>query len=151
MAVAKLLVTQGGADTFTAGEIDTNLTIDGKVGWNIKAIEAYWADGAAVAAGDWSLSAAVSTVSTQTSFVDDDEIARVSWGVQNTAGVAVTVPYSPLMGYGLMEDRVTVQPIIYCQVQSSGTSQANDVVFRVYYEIVKLTDIEVMRMLVGGA
>lgn len=151
MAVAKLLVTQSGSDTFTSSAIDTNLTVDGKTGWNIKAIEAYWADGAAIASGDWSLSAVVSTISTVTSFVDDDEIARVSWGQQNTAGVAVTVGFMPLQGYGLLEDRVTVQPQIYCQVQSSGTSNANDVVFRVYYEIVKLSDIEVMRMLVGGA
>jgi len=151
MAVLKKLVTQGGADTFTAVAIDTNLTVDGKAGWSISAIEAYWVDGAAVAAGDWSIHAKLATIATSTSFVDDDEIARVDWGLQNTGGVAVSVPYEPFRGISLPEPRVTVQPIIYVQVESSGTAQANDVIFRVYYDIVKLTDLEVLRLLAGGA
>lgn len=151
MPVIKKLVTQSGNDTFTTVAIDTNLTVDGKQGWQINAIEAYWVDGAAVAAGDWSLHAVLATISTATTFVDDDEIARIDWGMQNTGGVAVSVPYDPFRGLSLAEPRITVQPTIYVGVQSSGTSQANDVIFRVYYELVKLTDLEVLRMLQGGA
>jgi hypothetical protein len=51
----------------------------------------------------------------------------------------------------LAEGRVTVQPFIYLGIESSGTANANDVVFRVYYEIVKLSDLEVLRLLAGGA
>lgn len=151
MPVVKKLVTQTGNDTFTTGSIATGLTVDGKAGWSIIAIEAYWVDGAAVAAGDWTLNAKLATVSTSTSFVDDDEIARVDWGLQNTGGVAVSVPYEPFKGISLAEPRITVQPTIYVGVESTSTGQANDVVFRVYYEIVKLTDLEVLRLLAGGA
>lgn len=151
MPVIKKLVTQSGNDTFTAASITTGLTVDGRAGWSLTAIEAYWVDGAAVAAGDWSLHAKLATISTSTSFVDDDEIARVDWGMQNTGGVAVSVPYEPFRGISLAEPRVTVQPTIYVGVESSNTGQANDVVFRVYYEIVKLTDLEVLRLLAGGA
>jgi hypothetical protein len=151
MSVAKKLVTQTGSDTFTSAAIATGLTVDGKSGWSIHAIEAFWSDGAAIAAGDWTLDAKLATVSTSTAFSDDDEIGRLSWGQQNTAGVAVTVPFEPLKGYGLLEPRVTVQPSIYVSVASTGTSNANDVVFRVYYEIIKLSDLEVMRLLAGGA
>lgn len=147
----KILVTQSGADTFTAGSISTGLTADGKAGWSIKSIEAFWSDGAAVAAADWSLSAALTTISTATAFGDDDEIARVSWGLQNTGGVAVAVPYEPQKRYDLLEPRVTVQPTLYAGITSSGTSNANDVILVVYYDIVKLTDIEVLRLLAGGA
>lgn len=150
-SVAKVLVTQSANDTFKAVELETGITVDGKAGWQITAVEAFWADGAAVAAGDWSVNAVLATVDTQTSFVDSDEIARLSWGMQNTGGVAVAVPYEPYRGHGLLEPRITVQPSLYCAVQSSGTNQANDIVFRVYYEIVKLTDLEVLRMLQGGA
>ncbi len=151
MPSIKKLVTQSGSDTFTSSAIDTNLTVDGKTGWSIKAVEAYWADGAAVAAGDWYLNAKLATISTSTTFTDDDEIARLDWGMQNTGGVAVSVPYEPFRGISLAEDRVTVQPTIYVGVESSGTGQANDVLFRVYYDIVKLTDLEVLRLLAGGA
>lgn len=146
----KVLVTQTGADTSTAATIQTGLTVDGKTGWSVFAIEAYWADGSAVAAGDWSLSAYVNTTGTTSTPVQDDEIGRVSWGLQNTAGVAVAVPYDPQRSVVLIEPRVTVQPQIYAVVQSAATGQANDVVLIVYYEIVKLTDLEVLRLFAGG-
>lgn len=145
------LVTQTGADTTTSAAIQTGLTSDGKAGWNIFAIEAFWVDGAAVAAGDYTASAIISTINTATTYGSDDEIARLSWGCQNTAGVAVAVPFEPVKGKLLNEPRLTVQPTIYAQVQSSATAQANDMIVVIYYEIVKLTDVEVLRLLAGGA
>jgi hypothetical protein len=152
MPSIKQLVTQSGNDTATAVAIETGLTADGKSGWQINGIEAYWSDGNTVAAADWKLDAILNTLGAGlTTVASDDEIARVSWGLQNTAGVAVAVPYEPSKQYFLVEPRVTVQPFIYASVESTSTSQANDVIFVVYYEIVKLTDIEVLRLLAGGA
>jgi hypothetical protein len=151
MSVIKKLVTQTANDVFTSVAVNTGLTVDGKAGWQIQAVECYWADGAAVASGDWFLNAKVATIPTSTSFQDDDEIARIDWGLQNTGGVAVAVPYEPFKGLALAEGRVTVQPFIYLGIESSGTANSNDVVFRVYYEIVKLSDLEVLRLLAGGA
>ena len=146
------LVTQGGADTYTEVPILTGLTADGKAGWQIDRIEAFWVDGSTPAAADWQMSAIVKTIeTTQTDFGDDDEIARVSWGLQNTAGVAVAVPYEPQKFVDLFEPRVTVQPVIYVAVDSANTAIANDVIIVVYYQVVKLTDIEVLRLLAGGA
>lgn len=145
------LVTQGGADTFTSVAISTGLTADGKSGWQINNVEAFWVDGSTPAAADWQLNAIVATITTATSFGDDDEVGRVSWGLQNTAGVAVAVPYDPAKSISLVEPRVTVQPIIYCNVSSSSTAVANDVIFVVYYDIIKLTDLEVLRLLAGGS
>jgi len=151
MTMIKKLVTQTGNDTFTSLAIDTNLTVDGKAGWLISAIEASWVDGAAVAAGDWTLNAIVATVATATTFADDAEIARLSWGLQNTGGVAVSVPYEPQKAYGLLVPRLTVAPFIYLNVQSTATGQANDVVFKVYYEIEKVSELELLRLrAVGG-
>jgi len=149
-SVIKKLVTQTGNDTFTAGSIDTNLTVDGGKGWEITAMEAYWSDGAAVAAGDWSLSAVCNITGASTTYADDAEICRVSWGLQNTGGVAVSVPYEPLRAIGLLVPRVTVAPIISVCVQSSGTAQANDVIFRLYYNIVSLKDAEVYKLRFAG-
>ncbi len=145
------LVTQGGADTATRVQVLTGLTADGKSGWQINRIEAFWKDGLTVAAADHVVNAVVSTVDADTEFGDDDEIARISWGLQNTAGVAVAVAFDPQKATDLFEPRITVQPSIYLGVQSTTSGIANDVIIAVYYEIVKLSDIEILRLLAGGA
>jgi len=151
MALIKQLVTQSGSDTATEVEILTGLTSDGKSGWAIKSIRAVWKDIAAVAAGDYSLLAAVNTESGAYTEVDDENLLAVRWAAQNTGGVAVFASVEQVMESYSIEERVTVQPALYFRVESSGTSQANDVIFLVQYEPVKLSDTEVLRLLVGGA
>lgn len=151
MSKISQLVTQGGADTFAAVAIATGLTADGKAGWQISSIRAFWVDGAAVATADWSLSAKVATEATTTTFGSADEIDRVSWGVQNTGGTATALRYDPVHEHYLAESRVTVQPLIYAQVESANTAQANDVIIEITYSVVKLSDLEVLRLLAGGA
>lgn len=151
MPSIRQLVTQGGADTFTSVAVPTALTVDGKAGWQINGIRAYWVDGAAVAAADHSLDAVIQTIATVVTAADDEWVENVSWGLQNTAGVAVAVTYEPSKEHFLAEPRVTVQPNIYAAVKSAGTAQANDVIIEIFYEIVKLSDLEVLRLLAGGA
>lgn len=151
MSKINQLVTQSGADTSTWVAIPTGLVVDGKAGWSITNMEAYWVDGMSVAAVDYTVNGVLSTVNTATAFGDDDEIARVSWGLQNTAGVAVAVPFEPIKKNQLFEPRITVQPTIYVGIISQTSAQANDIIFVVNYDIVKLTDLEVLRMLAGGA
>lgn len=151
MPSIRKLVTQSGNDTFTAVAIPTSIVVDGKVGWSINGIRAYWVDGAAVAAADYSMDALLLTDGVTHTFVDDEWIDSVNWGLQNTAGVAVAVNYEPMKEHFLGEPRVTVQPNIYAAVKSAGTAQANDVIIELFYEIVKLTDLEVLRLLAGGA
>lgn len=151
MPSIRTLVTQGGADTFTSVAIDTNLTSDGKTGWNILGIRALWVDLAAIAAADHTLYASVQTESTVLTFADEELIDEVGWGLQNTGGVAVAVAVEPIKEHFLFEPRVTVQPTIYVAVASTSTSGTNDVIIEVFYEVVKLTDLEVLRLLAGGA
>lgn len=144
-------VVQGGADTFAYGTIDTGITVDSKAGIEIYAIEAFWDNGEAVAAADWEINVVLATTSGATIFNSADEITRVSWGLQNTAGVAVAVPYEPVKSNLMFEPRVTVQPLIYVHNSSTLTGQANTIRYKVYYNTVKLSDLELMRLLVGGA
>ena len=147
----KGVVTQGGNDTFTAGTIDTGLTADGKVGWEITGFKAFWSNGYTAAAADAIANAVLATIATVTTFDSDDEIARVSWGVQNTAGVAVAMTFDPIKVADFAETRVTVQPNIYVHAASTTTGITGVIYYEVDYEVVKLTDLEVMRLLVGGA
>jgi len=151
MAKINQLVTQSGSDTSTWVAIATGLTVDGKAGWQINGMSAYWVDGQSVAAADMIVNGVVSTVNTGTSYGDDDEVARVSWGLQNTAGTAVAVPFEPIKSVQLVEPRVTVQPTIYVGIISQTSGQANDMIFVVNYDIVRLSDNEVLRLLAGGA
>lgn len=145
------LVTQSGADTYTSVGVSTGLTLDGKAGWQITAMRAQWVDGASVAAADYTIAAKVGTISATTTFGSADEVDRVMWGLQNTAGVAVAFQFEPIREHVLFEPRLTVQPYIYVAVESAGTANANDIIIEVFYDVVKLSDIEVMRLLVGGA
>lgn len=144
-------VTQGGADTSASVSIDTGLTVDGKIGIEIYGIEVLWVNGESAAAGDIEVTGGLTTTTSAPSFISADEICRVEWGLQNTGGVAVAVPFEPLKQLILIEPRVTVQPLLYFWAVSANTGQANNLQARVYYNTVKLTDLEVMRLLVGGS
>jgi hypothetical protein len=111
--------TQGGADTFVATAIDTNLTADGKSGWEIIGVSAYYTNGEVGAAADADVNLIVSTQATITTFDQDEEIYRLNWAVANTAGVAVAYPLNLIKRELLIEPRLTVQPLLYVQVAST--------------------------------
>jgi len=151
MAIIRGVLTQTGADTFTQAVIDTNLTVDGKSGWQILGFKATWLLGYTVAATDNILSAILSTrVTTVTLPSETEEIARVSWAVANTAGVAVAYPFEPIKSADVLETRITVQPNLYVSASSTTTGLTNVLYYEFTYEPVKLSDLEVMRLLQGG-
>lgn len=142
---------QSVADTTTSASIDTGLTVDSKTGLSIFALEVYWSNGESAVAADWELNVQLNT-DTGTQLPNAaDNICSIMWGVQNSAGVAVAVPYEPQKQVILLEPRLTVQPTLYIVITSALTGQTNTVYYRAFYETVKLTDLEVMRLLVGGA
>lgn len=144
------VVTQGGADTFAAGTIETNLTADGKSGWEIIAFSAYYTNGETAAAADSDVNCILAVQPTITTFDQDEEVYRLNWSVANTAGVAVAYPLSLIKRELLIQPRITVQPNIYVQVASTLSGIANVMAYEVHYNIVKLTDLEVLRLLQGG-
>jgi len=150
MPSIKTLVTQTGNDTFTSAALALP-DLDGKTGYKLNGLKAYWVDGAAVASADHSLDAVIQVASTVLTAVDDEWVVSVSWGLQNTGGVAVAVPYEPVKVELLFEARLTVQPTIYAAIKSAGTAQANDVIFELFYEFTKLSELEYLRLLAGGA
>lgn len=151
--IYKGVVTQGivGSDTFTAAAILTNLTVDGKTGWEITGLKAFWANGYTGTATDAIANVVLATLATVTQPNSDDEIARVSWGIQNTGGVAVAFPFEPIKKADISEPRVTVQPDLYIHANTTTTGLSNVFYYEISYELVKLTDLEVLRLLVGGA
>lgn len=144
------VVTQGGADTFTIGTIDTNLTADGKAGWEIIGLSAYYSNAETAAAADSDVNCVLAVQATITTFDQDEEVYRLNWAVANTAGVAVAYPLNLVKREMLLQPRLTVQPYIYVHVASTLSGLANVMYYEIHYNIVKLTDIEVLRLLQGG-
>lgn len=152
MPILRLKVTQGGADTFTQTTINTDLTADGKSAWQFTKMKAFWENGYTAAATDQTISAILSTQATTVTVpTDPEEIARVTWAIANTAGVAVAYPVELIKQVDVPMDRITVQPTVYVSVSSTTTGLTNVVYFELEYEVVKLSDIEVLRLLVGGS
>lgn len=151
MAILKGLVTQSGADTQTSFAIDTSLTVDGKVGWQINRVVMYWDNGEVVAAADYEVKGILTTVNATTVMSSSDEICRCSWSCANTGGVAIAFTQDLIKESILLAPRLTVQPILYFLASSTLSGNANIIYFQIQYEIVKLTDIELLRLLVGGA
>jgi hypothetical protein len=149
--ILKGTVTQTGADTFTAYQILTGLTVDGKAGWQINAFKATWINGYTAAAADNIANCVLSTLATSTTPNLDDEIARVSWSVQNTAGVAVAMVFEPIKMANMLEPRVTAQTDLYVHSNTTATGLTNIMYWELDYDIVKLSDIEVLRLMVAGA
>ncbi len=150
MSVIRQQVTQSGNDTFTAVELNLP-ALDGKSGYQFVGIRAIWENGNSSPAADVYLDAYLQTEATVLAYADEELLGMVSWGVQNTAGVAVAVTYEPQKDTLFMEPRVTVQPSIYVAVGSAATGQANIVTIEAVYEKVKLSELDYLRLLAGGA
>lgn len=151
MAILKGTTVQSGADTTTRLAIETNLSVDGKSAWSITGFQVYWSNGETSSTADQQFSVSLNTVNTGTLFSSTDQIALVNWGLVNTGGVAVAYQVELVKQAIFFEERLTVQPTLYVDLVSSGTGQANRAYVQIQYEIVKMNDLEVMRMLVGGA
>lgn len=151
MPIIRQLVTQGGADAFKAVAIDTNIQVDGKLGWEIQRVVVRWKDfNNTIVDVPFNFEAYVNTTGAVSTMVDVDEIARAELQRYNTTGVEGYL-LNPILECMLMEPRITVQPFIYCCVDTVDTGVTNDVEFLIQYETVKLSDLELMRLLQGGA
>jgi hypothetical protein len=146
----RVLVTQSGVDTAT-GVAFSLPALDGKSAYQISGFEANWYDANTVAAGDWLLRARITTEDSTLTPLDDEMVLELTWAMQNTAGVAVAVPVDPVREKHLYMPRLTVQPFVYARVESTATAQANDVYFTLFYSIEKLSELEYLRLLAGGA
>lgn len=150
LSKASVLVTQGGADT-TAYVQFSLPDLDGKSGYEIVGMRAFWSGAQAAAAADHVLNVVIQTSGTAVKVPTDAEyIDAVSWGQMNTAGVAVTLNYEPYKEHVLLAERVTVQDV-YAAVASTTTGLTNTVYVSLYYRVVKLSELEYLRLLAGGA
>jgi hypothetical protein len=154
MAVVKGNVILQAAGTIVQSIVDTNISGDSKFGWMIEGFK-----GTMLSAGvggvevpeayrtDLTLSTQATTITTPD---DEDEIARVSWGL--TYSAAGLADFEPSKLGVLLEPRLTVQPLLYVSAVSAvALTSVNTFYYEIRYSVVKLTDVELLRLLIGGA
>lgn len=151
MAIARYTLTQSGVDTTTA--VAMNLfPLDGKSGYEFTAIEVYWKNAENPAHADWEMYTAIqkSASGLTDRNADEDWIVGVSWGMQNTLGTAVSTPVDMQKKEILIEPLITVSQSLNVVCFSSATNQANSISVVAHYNVVKLTELEYLRLLAAG-
>lgn len=150
MVILKKGVVQAGADTITTaatGLIDTGLTLTSRAGWSIIGMRVFWINAmSTIVDVPWTMSVILNTTGATSEPEDHEEICRVEWVYQNSTGVAGQIVI-PIADVYPLNPHLTVKPELYVLVESSATGQTNDVAIHLLYDIEKLTDLEVMRML----
>lgn len=151
MSIVRGTLIQSAANTFTQATIDTNISIDGKFGWEITGFKVYASTlYTEVTTADYELEALLATqATTVTTMNQAEEIARVEWA-NNFSTAAVAYPVEPIKMALMLESRATVQPQIYVGINSTGLTAAARIYYEISYDIIKLSELEVMRLLVGG-
>lgn len=153
MSSIKQTLVQTASNATTSVEIATGLTVDGKAGWSITGMRFSLPNLSAghVATVDCNVFIQVNTETGNQVFVDKDSIFNQCL---QFSGIAASTTSLQVFGDGtvvLPLPRVTVQPTIYLTVISNGMAVPLQADIELYYEIVKLSDLEVMRLLQGGA
>jgi hypothetical protein len=141
-------VTQGGADAFVQASMQTGL--EGQVRQAFKILQASWEwtnNGLPSSASPTNLEIAISrrTKAAMPLISDNDVIYKwlMGWRVL-TSGIAV---YEGIQRWQPMGDVFIVEDPVYIQVDSAATAQANNIVLRIDYDIVTLTELERLTLL----
>lgn len=151
MAIVRGTLVEAVAGTFIQDTIDTNIPVDGKFGWEITGFKAWCSTLYAEATtADYQISAILSTqATTVTTPSDTEEIARVGWANAFTTA-AVAYPVQPILVAQMLESRLTVQPQLYVGLDTDGSAAVSRIYYEFSYQIIKLSELEVMRLLIGG-
>lgn len=154
MATERGVVVLPAAGTFTQGTFETNITSESKYGIQVTGFKAYMrsrdATGVEVPESnliECILSTRITTITTPD---ETEEIARVGWGLRFSTAASMTET-EPAKSAILLEPRLTVQPTLYIGVKGSVAIGAiTDIYYEISYDTIKLGDVELLRLLVGG-
>lgn len=151
MTILRGTLIEAVAGTFVQATIDTNISIDGKYGWEITGFKAFCSTlYTTTSSADFRIAALLSTQETTATLASDaEELARVEWANCFTTASVATVQ-EPIKTAQMLESRLTVQPQIYVGIDTDGEAAVTRIYYEISYNIVKLTELEVMRLLVGG-
>lgn len=143
----QIALTQGGADTFVQGSVDTGILPENGLAYKVNEIEISFSSSFAGLSADavcrWSVTRDTKTGVAALS--DPDVFLEDGFAVSLTTSGQILVPqkyrYPGLSGVYLVE------PTVYAQLGSSGTGLTNVATMRLYYETIKVSEIDILRIL----
>ena len=143
-----ITMVQGAADAFVQGSVATDIISSDGMGWLISLVEvklvgSYMSLLSADADLLWALSR--DTKAVLPNLDDTDAIYTDGFAVALTTSGQIAVPL--LKTWVPPAGTIVVEPILYAQLDSTATGQAQTVVMRIHYDLVKLSEIEILRLL----
>lgn len=143
---------QGGADAFAEIIEPTSISPSAMLAWLIRRVEVMIPNSVAIEAiaADFSIAWALSRQSSaaladlsdpSTIMADGFGICTITSGLANFDRLHVWTPPDGVL---------VATPNLYATIDSTGTSLTLDIDMRVYYEEVKISEVELLRMLTQG-
>lgn len=149
MTIIKQQLVQTGTNVTTELAIPTNIVVNGRTGWSITNFRVTIISILSAAVGQ-ELKVQLNTETGVQNFVDKDLISQVIFRVNGTAAGTGVLTVMPVLSVPLLENRLTVEPNLIVNVSSVGLLAVATIGVEIVYDIVKLTDLEVMTLLQGG-
>lgn len=146
----QITLTQGGADAFVESSVATEIIPADGEGFLLTLVEVYFAlSGLEQISADSYLEWAVTrdTKAAMPLFSDTDVI--LVDGFANALTTSGEVIIKGRYDWVPPPGTILVEPLIYAQLDSGGTGQANTCYMRLHYQAVKLTEVEILRLLNG--
>lgn len=139
-------VVQGGADAFVENAIATSLVPSDGVGFAITRIDALREQGLGTTNNciiEWSICRDSKTA--VAGYTDPE--CMLAWKAQTRNAANGIFVEDLLTVFDIPAGLIVVEPYIYVQLDSNLTVLSNAVQFRFYYEEIKLTEVEILRLL----
>ena len=152
MTIIKQQVLQTTPNQTVFAQLPTLLTVDGKQGWKIVHVAAHFVSANFVSPlVDTVIDFQLNTETGIQGFADADNICNLNWRISGIAASTSAFQLATKQEWSSDIGRLTVQPILFMALYTEGLTAAAYVNVEVEYELVRLSDMEVMRLLQGGA
>lgn len=147
-----ITLTQGGADAFVQSEEITGIDPTTGRAWQLERLELHIPQATALqgVSADFSITTSLSrdTKTAVAEVNDNDCLATMSlFGALTTSGQIVIA--SPLI-YTFQPGVLVVEPELFMQLDSAATGLTLTAYARLYYSEVKLSEVDILRMLTQG-
>lgn len=147
-----IVVTQGGADAFVQVTEPTGIDADRGMGWMIDRVEVMFGNDIALqnVSADFSISWSL-TRDSETAIVSLDEASAIfAGGIAGSLTTSGQILLPRVHTWIAPQGIVVVNPNLYAQLDSDATGLTLSADFRIYYSSVKLSELEILRMLSQG-
>ncbi len=139
--------TQGGADTFDEGSVSTEILPENGLAFAIRAIELSFLSGLAAVSADWEILWSMSRDTKTAACAPTDPDCMLYDGRSGSLTTSGTFLNTRRVHYDALPGIFIVEPTIYAQLSSAATGITLDANFRIWYEEIKLSEVEILRVL----